>query len=291
MQLQIPFTLLKIMQVIRKYEINSKSFDYILNVAIIRHPFLTDSPYDPDRLHLGGERHMSVRVLVVERAQSQRPSFTTALSKRYDVVTASSGKQALAMTHDHPPRVVVLDAISMRTPGDRICQLLHNHLPTTPLIHLYPGKRKSQNCADIVLIQPFTSRKLVNAIERLLSDKGSSNAEDTVVRGPFTLYVSRRILLYRDQETILTPKLAQLVEVFLRHPGQTLDRKTLMSKVWDTDYLGDTRTLDVHIRWFRRAVEANPSKPVFIQTVRGVGYRLNLPGLDETIPVPELATP
>ncbi|MCC6614999.1 MAG: response regulator transcription factor [Anaerolineae bacterium] len=235
---------------------------------------------------------MSARVLVVERAQSQRPSFAESLKKRYDVVTASSGKQALAMTHDHPPRVVVLDAISMRTPGDRICQLLHEHLPTTPLIHLSPvssGNKKSQSCADVVLVQPFTARKLVNAIERLLSNKGASNAEDTIVRGPFTLYVSRRVLLFHDQETTLTPKLSQLVEAFLRHPGETLDRKTLMSEVWDTDYLGDTRTLDVHIRWFRRAVEADPSKPVYIQTVRGVGYRLNLPPTDEAVPVPELA--
>ncbi|MBE0689797.1 MAG: response regulator transcription factor, partial [Anaerolineae bacterium] len=133
-----------------------------------------------------------------------------------------------------------------------------------------------------MLIQPFTARKLVNAIERLLSDKVSANAEDTVIRGPFTLYPSRRVLLFRDQEIILTPKLSQLVEIFLRHPGQTLDRKMLMSKVWDTDYLGDTRTLDVHIRWFRRAVETNPSKPVYIQTVRGIGYRLELPGADDS---------
>lgn len=226
---------------------------------------------------------MSARVLVVERAQSQPPSATQALKKRYDVMTASSGKHALVLTREHLPNVIVLDAISMRTPGDRICQLLREHLPNIPLIHLYPGSRAdSQSCADVILIQPFTARKLSNAIERLLSDKASVKAEDTVSRGPFTLYLSRRVLVFRDQETTLTPKLSQLVEIFLRNPGQTLDRKLLMAQVWDTDYLGDTRTLDVHIRWFRRAVEDDPSKPLFLKTVRGIGYRLELPDADDS---------
>ncbi|MCA9909541.1 MAG: winged helix-turn-helix domain-containing protein, partial [Anaerolineae bacterium] len=99
--------------------------------------------------------------------------------------------------------------------------------------------------------------------------------------------------VFRDQETILTPKLSQLVEIFLRHPGQTLDRKLLMAQVWDTDYLGDTRTLDVHIRWFRRAVEDNPSKPLYLKTVRGIGYRLELPDMDDSAPElePELTSP
>ena len=74
----------------------------------------------------------------------------------------------------------------------------------------------------------------------------------------------------------MTPKLVQLVETFFRHPDETLDRKMLMERVWNTSYLGDTRTLDVHVRWIRRAIEANPSKPRYLKTVRGVGYRLEV---------------
>jgi DNA-binding response OmpR family regulator len=73
------------------------------------------------------------------------------------------------------------------------------------------------------------------------------------------------------------PKQALLVETFFRHPGETLARKTLMEKVWNTDYIGDTRTLDVHIRWLRQAIEKDPGSPRYLLTVRGVGYRLEMP--------------
>jgi DNA-binding response OmpR family regulator len=89
--------------------------------------------------------------------------------------------------------------------------------------------------------------------------------------------LSRRILFANGQETSLTPKLVLLVETFFRHPGETLDRALLMERVWDTSYLGDTRTLDVHVRWIRRAIEENPGTPRYLKTVRGVGYRLDVP--------------
>ena len=75
------------------------------------------------------------------------------------------------------------------------------------------------------------------------------------------------------REKRLTPKAASLLEVFLKHPEETLDRAFLMRQVWDTDYIGDTRTLDVHVRWVREAIEPEPGKPCHILTVRGVGYR------------------
>jgi DNA-binding response OmpR family regulator len=187
---------------------------------------------------------------------------------------ASSGKQAAALAQEHAPHVVVLDAISMRTPGDRICQSLRSRLPETPIIHMHPGPSEAaQSQADVVLCHPFTPRKLINSIERLLvvSD------DEIIICGPFSMNVDRRILFAHGQESQLTPKQALLMETFLRRPGEVLDRKTLMELVWDTDYLGDTRTLDVHIRWIRQALEDDDS-PRYLKTVRGVGYRLDIPG-------------
>ena len=224
---------------------------------------------------------MVARVLVIERTQVQNPSFSEALKKRYEVFTAPSGRKGLTLAGEFLPGVIVLDAISMRTPGDRVCQLLREHLPTTPMVHLFPGeKNKVQSCAEVVLTLPFTARKLVNAIERLLQMQTTPQpgAVEAVVCGPFALDMSRRVLRFQGQETSLTPKLAQLIEIFMRYPGQTLDRKMLMSQVWNTDYLGDTRTLDVHIRYIRQAVEADPSKPIYFKTVRGIGYRLEVEG-------------
>jgi DNA-binding response OmpR family regulator len=75
----------------------------------------------------------------------------------------------------------------------------------------------------------------------------------------------------------VTPKQAKLMEMFLRAPGQLLTRKAIIKYVWDTDYTGDTRTLDVHMSWLRSVVEADPRKPRYLKTVRGDGYRLDLP--------------
>ncbi|MFO7321135.1 MAG: response regulator transcription factor [Chloroflexota bacterium] len=216
----------------------------------------------------------AARILLVESKRAKRTSFADDLRKRYEVILAFSGKQALEVVKDAPPSVIVLDALSMRSPGGRICQTLRKGLPGIPLIHLHPGpKSKAASVADVVLYMPFTSRKLVNNIERLLDVPDDS----VIVCGPFSVHRGRRVLIANGQESQLTPKLAQLVEVFMRNPGQTLDRRFLMERVWNTDYLGDTRTLDVHIRWIRRAIEANPSKPQYLKTVRGVGYRLDIP--------------
>ena len=216
----------------------------------------------------------SARILLIESTRAKRTSFADALRKRYEVVSVPSGRQALEAAREQRPDVMVLDAISMRTPGDRVCQTLRHDLLGVPLIHLHPGSKDGANtCADVLLFLPFTSRKLINSIERLLVTPG----EAMVSVGPFSVHLERRVLIMQGQETQLTPKLALLVETFLRHPGQTLDRKTLMEKVWHTTYMGDTRTLDVHIRWIRRAIEADPGNPRYLKTVRGVGYRLDMP--------------
>lgn len=218
-------------------------------------------------------------VLLIERRLAQHTSFGDALKKRYDVISVPSGSKALASADEQLPSVVVLDAISMQSHGDRIGKQIKNGLPSIPLIHLLPQRHES--AADVVLAQPFTARKLMNCIERLLHQ---ASDEEVIRCGPLAMNLSRRVLVANGQETQLTPKLALLVELFLRNPGKTLDRKALMEHVWQTDYLGDTRTLDVHIRWFRRAIETDPGSPLYLKTVRGVGYRLDLPAV-ETRPV------
>lgn len=223
----------------------------------------------------------AARILVIGRMRSKQENYLNALKRRYEIIIVPSGKQGLEVADEHPPHAVMLDAISMRTPGERIVRELRDALPAMPIVHLHPGpKSEVHSVADVVLLEPFTSRKLVNNIERLLRF-----GDDKVIScGPFSINLVRRVLVAHGQENQLTPKLARLVEIFMRHPGETLDRKTLMEQVWHTDYLGDTRTLDVHIRWIREAIESVPGKPEFLKTVRGVGYRLEIP-FDEAMPV------
>lgn len=219
-------------------------------------------------------------IVLVERKKAAHTSFAAALAKRYDVVSVLSGKQAATVATEHGASVIILDAISLNSPGDRIAKTLKQDLPKTPLIHLMTKTHGS--AADMVLAMPFTARKIVNAIERVLAPN-MPKQDNLLNAGPFAIDTSRRLLLARGQETQLTPKLALLVEYFLRHPGETLDRKQLMEHVWQTDYLGDTRTLDVHIRWFRRAIEMDPARPQYLKTVRGVGYKLEIAGVEEPI--------
>jgi DNA-binding response OmpR family regulator len=219
-------------------------------------------------------------VLLIGRIQASRAGIANTLEKHYDLRVAASGIRGIDLAVEHRPQVVVLDAVSMRTPGERLCRTLQENLQGIPILHLHPGPEKTaHSTADLLLFDPVTPRKLTGAIKRLLK---VSN-DDLVSYGPLCVNLTRRILHVNGQEIKLTPKQANLIEIFLRCPGQTLDRKTIMGKVWQTDYLGDTRTLDVHIRWIREAIEENPSAPVYLKTVRGVGYRLEIPA--EALPV------
>ncbi|MBI2846061.1 MAG: response regulator transcription factor [Chloroflexi bacterium] len=95
--------------------------------------------------------------------------------------------------------------------------------------------------------------------------------------GAFLLDLDRRTLTKGEADASLTPKECALLAAFMSKPGEVLTRKFLMKEIWDTDYLGDTRTLDVHIRWLREKLEDYPSQPAYIQTVRRVGYCFVLP--------------
>jgi DNA-binding response OmpR family regulator len=221
----------------------------------------------------------TAQVLFIGRTQVN--SSSAAIEKRYPIVIATSGKQGIDMAGRGTARLVVLDAASMRTPGERICLTLRERIGNRPIVHIHPGPKSSaQSAADVILFTPFTTRKLLNCIDRLLY----TSDDEVLSYGPFSMSLGRRVLMVNGQETPLTPKQALLVEMFLRHPGETLDRKMLMEKVWQTDYLGDTRTLDVHIRWIRQMIEQDPSRPRYLQTIRGIGYRLETPA---DMPLPE----
>ncbi len=214
---------------------------------------------------------MVAKVLFIESTRASTPSFAPDLKHRgYQIIPAHSGKAALQLAAETSPDVIVLDAASLRTPGNRIALQLKRAFADIPVIHIKNASENGHSAgADVVLYLPFTVRKLVNRIERFLNaDKGS-----IIECGSFKLNLSHRILVAHDKEHRLTPKLAHLMETFMRNPGRTLDRQYLMQKVWQTEYMGDTRTLDVHIRWIREAVEGQPGSPNHIITVRSVGYR------------------
>lgn len=229
-------------------------------------------------------------VLLIESARTNGVSFAAALKRNYQVRIAHSGKQALAMVQESRPDVIVLDAASLRTSGNRIIARLRTVHAQMPIIHLQSQDRTSVDSpADVLLVPPFTSRKLINRINKFFptgpSDRRDTGAHALALQQPIAapaadnqpaLRLSALMELLKQSPNV-TPKLIALMELFVQNPNVTLERRQIMQSIWNTDYMGDTRTLDVHIHWIRKVVEPDPRKPQIIQTVRGVGYRLSLP--------------
>ncbi len=214
-------------------------------------------------------------ILLIESNRASAPSFVSALEKKgYSVDIYHKVDLAIKAAEEEPPDVVILDAASMRTSGTRMCRAIRTKLDGLPIILVSPENSVPDpgNGASITLIHPFTARKLLNRVARLLPGDESYMLEV----GPIRLNLAQRKVFVYGKESRLTPKQTKLLEVFMLNPGRLLTRKSLIKQIWQTDYIGDTRTLDVHMSWLRSAVEKDPSKPQLLRTIRGMGYRLDI---------------
>lgn len=222
---------------------------------------------------------MSATLLLIESARTSAPSFASALKKRgYSVLVYHKTADALAAADLEKPDLIILDAASMRTSGQRMCRKMHAHLDSIPIILVAPAESRLDpgNGASLTLRQPFTPRKILNRIARLLP----GDETYLIKAGPICLNLANRTVRCLRKKSRLTPKQAKLLETFIRKPGRLFTRKTLIKKIWHTDYTGDTRTLDVHMSWLRKAIEPDQKHPRFLKTIRGVGYRLDIPDED-----------
>lgn len=212
-------------------------------------------------------------ILLVEAKNAGSSSMLDALEKAdYQVAVAHTGKAALKWAQENSPKVIVFDTTAMRSNGARTCRRLRKVVGDTPLIHCRANGTQSPNAeADFYLLHPFTPRKLLNRIATLLP--ANIMHEEIVRCGKLVFYRYKRCVEVAGiGGNQLTPKLTDLLEIFLRHPYRTISRRQLMLDVWQTAYIGDTRTLDVHIRWIREYIEADPANPQHLVTVRGEGY-------------------
>jgi DNA-binding response OmpR family regulator len=214
-------------------------------------------------------------LLIIEGKHADHPAFVPALRKKgFDVELVASGAEALKrMTGKYRPDVVVVNAATLRTSGKRICQSLREKSASVPiLLILDPDHDVEKVDADVVLTLPFTAQKLVNRIYHLLPSDG----KNSIHAGPIRLDMERRMVKCASKQARLTPRLVRLLKILIDHRGEVIERKSLFSQVWETNYTDDTRTLDVHVSWLRRAIEADPDHPKLLKTARGVGYRLDV---------------
>ncbi len=218
----------------------------------------------------------SAQLILLESDRAGAASLAPILQKKgYTVRVEYTARQALRALQHFSPDLVIIDAASLRSSGARIARRIRATTDGTPILvvaengaHLDP-----RSGASLVLNQPFTPRKLLNGVARLLPLEESN----CIKAGPIKLNLAQRRVSCGSREEKLTPKQAHLLEVFMHNPGQLLSRKYLINHVWETDFLGDTRTLDVHISWLRHVIEPNPSRPRYLKTIRGSGYRLDVP--------------
>ncbi len=220
-------------------------------------------------------QEMGLTALMVEGRRGHHPSFAEELIKKgYQVTKAQSGSAGLDILDSVNPDIVIIDAASLRTSGVRICQSFRRTDNDLPII-LIIGEDKSHPDvvdANLVLQLPFTVQKLYNRTEayRETGDKFILKA------GPIELNTKTQLVSCHDRQTKITPRLVEILKMLMRNKGKVVNRDPLFSKVWDTDYTGDTRTLDVHISWLRQAIEEDPHHPKLIRTVRGEGYILEI---------------
>jgi DNA-binding response OmpR family regulator len=213
-------------------------------------------------------------VLLVEGRKPTTEHLAPVLNDQgYDVITTSTRRDALATAQEKLPVVIVLDAPSLRFDSRRFCKALQDINVEVPVLMLLPegAKIDRSDGARAHLRHPFSAKKLANRITRLLPVP-----DDKVLQvGDIVLNLKQRCVVCGKRESNLTPKQAALLEIFMRHPGEVLTRGFLMKQVWNTDYVGDTRTLEVHIHWLRKAIEEDAGSPALLRTVRRVGYRFN----------------
>jgi DNA-binding response OmpR family regulator len=213
-------------------------------------------------------------LLVIEGRSADVPSFASDLQKKgFDVHTAQNGSHAITRLKEVSPSLIVINAASLRSTGLRICQSIREKDSKLPLILIVEDDTDiNKDAADAVLALPFTVQKLVNRIKPLLPGDG----KNVLHVGPIRLDLEKRRVRCIGRNTKLTPRLVTILHLLMDKHGEVMERETLFKKAWETNYTGDTRTLDVHISWLRRAIELDPENPKFLKTIRGVGYRLDI---------------
>jgi two-component system response regulator RegX3 len=215
---------------------------------------------------------MTATLLIVGNDKSINTSYASLFGKKeFTVLTADSGRQAHVIAGAHHLDAIVVDATSPRLNCKSLCKKLRANSSAPIVLITQPNAKIEGGIApEGVVAKPVVARKLVARVKAVIDEKPPR----LLTVGHLALDLEKHKLARGSKNYSLTPKEFGLLKLLMSRAGQTITRKTLMKEVWETDYLGDTRTLDVHIRWVRQKVEENPSKPQRLITARGQGYKL-----------------
>ena len=223
------------------------------------------------------------RVLVVEDEESYSDALAYMLRKEgFEVAIAATGPEALAEFDRAGADIVLLDLMLPGIPGTEVCRQIRQ-TSNVPVIMVSAKDDEVDKVvglelgADDYVTKPYSPRELVARIRAVLRRGVEPElAPTTLEAGSVRMDVERHIVTVAGEEVRLPLKEFELLEMFLRNPGRVLTRGQLIDRVWGSDYVGDTKTLDVHVKRLRAKLEDNPAEPTMLITVRGLGYKLDL---------------
>jgi len=224
------------------------------------------------------------RVLVVEDEESFSDALSFMLRREgYEVGVAIDGVQAIEEFDRHGADLVLLDLMLPGISGTEVCRTLRQR-SAVPIIMVTAKDGEVDKVvglelgADDYVTKPFSSRELVARIRAVLRRRGEPDEllPTVLEAGPVRIDVDRHVVSVRGDVTSMPLKEFDLLELLMRNAGRVLTRGQIIDRVWGSDYVGDTKTLDVHIKRLRAKIEDDPASPVHIVTVRGLGYKFEI---------------
>ena len=202
----------------------------------------------------------------------------------YTVIIANNGIDAIKIAKEENPNLILLDLMIPGLDGYDVCKEIRNdeNIKDTSIIMLTAKGEELDKVlglelgADDYITKPFSIRELLARIKALLRrSKFSGSSEDIYKSDEIYINFERREVKVLDIKIDLTMKEFELLEILVKNRGKILTREKLLEKIWGYEYVGETRTVDVHIRYLRKKVEVDDKNPKLIETIRGVGYRFN----------------
>ncbi len=223
---------------------------------------------------------MEAKILIVDDEKNIVELIKFHLKKEnYKVIEAYKGKDALDLYRKEKPDLIILDVMLPDMGGFEVCKTIRKE-SRVPIIMLTAKGEEIDKIlgfelgADDYITKPFSPRELLARIKAVLKRTRTSNIDTNQIQvGPFKINVNKREIYKNDKLLELKPKEFDLLKLFITNPGRVFTRQYLLEQIWGYDYLGDTRTVDVHIRRLRQKIEDNDKNARYIKTVHGVGYK------------------
>lgn len=225
------------------------------------------------------------KILVVEDDSNLQATLKYNLQKDgYNVVTAADGAEAVTTARRTNPDLIILDIMLPILDGFEVCRILRKEM-SVPILMLTAKTEEMDKIvgleigADDYMTKPFSMRELLARMRAMLRRTRMAvthpdEEEDKIRINNLEIDPARHIASLKEASLNLTPKEFDLLSFLARNRGMVFNREQLLEKVWGYDYAGNTRTVDVHIRWLRKKIETNPQKPRYLITVRGTGYKM-----------------